>query len=147
MDVALYDTTPRDGAQGEGISLSVEDKLKITRLLDRLGVHYVEGGWPFSNPRDQSFFEQARNLGLQQARLTAFGSTRRAGISCQKDPNLQALVKTGLPTLCIFGKSWTFQVTDALGVSLQENLELIEQSVRYLKRHADQVIYEHGYAA
>jgi 2-isopropylmalate synthase len=142
MNVLIYDTTLRDGTQGEGIQMSVADKMTVARLLDDLGVAYIEGGWPFSNPRDQSFFEHCRQLRLQRARLTAFGSTRRPGISCEKDPNLQALVGTGLGTFCIFGKAWTFQVTDALGVSLGENLELIEQSVRYLKQHADQVIFD-----
>jgi 2-isopropylmalate synthase len=142
MSVLIYDTTLRDGTQGEGIQMSVADKMAVARLLDDLGVAYIEGGWPFSNPRDQSFFEQARQLRLGHARLTAFGSTRRAGISCEKDPNLQALLRTGLGTLCIFGKSWTFQVTEALGTSLEENLELIEQSVRYLKQRAEQVIFD-----
>ena len=142
MSVLIYDTTLRDGTQGEGVQMSVADKLTFAKLLDELGVAYIEGGWPFSNPRDEAFFEQARALELRQARLTAFGSTRRAGISCEKDPNLQALVRTGFQTFCIFGKSWTFQVTDALGVSLETNLELIEQSVRYLKQHAEQVIYD-----
>jgi len=140
--VILYDTTLRDGTQGEGVQLSVADKLQIAQLLDNMGVSYIEGGWPGSNPRDEAFFEEARKLGLDNAKLTAFGSTRRAGVACEDDANLQALLSASVPTLTIFGKSWRFQATDALRITPEENLELIEDSVRYLKSRVDEVLFD-----
>ncbi|MBI4918247.1 MAG: citramalate synthase, partial [Acidobacteria bacterium] len=150
--MSIYDTTLRDGAQGEGINFSVDDMLSITALLDDLGVAYVEGGWPGSNPRDEAFFARAVRLKLANVRLSAFGSTCRSGRSCDDDPNIQALLKAGVGTLTIFGKSSGFHVTHVLGISPTENLDLIEASVRYLKGHVDEVIFdaEHffdGYAA
>ncbi|MFI5308944.1 MAG: citramalate synthase, partial [Polyangiales bacterium] len=142
MKVVLYDTTLRDGTQGEGVQLSVADKLAITQLLDGLGISYIEGGHPGSNPRDETFFEAARALRLKNAKLVAFGSTRRAGIKCEQDANLQALLQAGVPCLTIFGKSWRFQATEALRISPEQNLELIEDSVRYLKQHVDEVIFD-----
>jgi 2-isopropylmalate synthase len=151
-NLVIYDTTLRDGTQAEGIQVSVADKIAITRLLDDLGVAYIEGGWPGSNPRDRAFFKQARKLELQSAKLTAFGSTRRSGIRCDQDNNLQELLHTELPTLTIVGKTWAFQATHALRISPEENLELIEDSVRYLKSRGVEVFFdaEHffdGYAA
>ncbi|MGD8862435.1 MAG: citramalate synthase [Myxococcales bacterium] len=140
--VVLYDTSLRDGTQGEGVQLSVGDKLAIAQLIDSLGARYIEGGWPGSNPRDEAFFEEARKLKLENARLAAFGSTRRAGIKCEHDPNLQALVRAEVPCLTIFGKSWAFQATEALRISPEENLELIEDSIRYLKARADEVVFD-----
>ncbi len=142
MTVVLYDTSLRDGTQGEGIQLSVSDKLMIAQLIDGLGISYIEGGHPGSNPRDESFFEQARRLKLNNAKLVAFGSTRRAGINCEQDANLQALLRAEVSCLTIFGKSWRFQATEALRISPEQNLELIEDSVRYLKQHVDEVIFD-----
>jgi 2-isopropylmalate synthase len=140
--IALYDTTLRDGTQAEEVAFSVEDKLRITEKLDELGIHYVEGGWPGSNPRDEEYFERARSLKLKTARVAAFGSTRRARLSPEEDPNLQALVAAEAPVVTIFGKSWDFHVREALRVSLEQNLELICDSVAYLKKNVDEVIYD-----
>jgi 2-isopropylmalate synthase len=142
MSVVLYDTSLRDGTQGEDVQLSVADKLTIAQLIDELGVSYIEGGWPGSNPRDQAFFDEARGLKLQHARLTAFGATRRSGIKCEQDANLQALLGAEVPCLTIFGKAWRFQATEVLRVSPEENLELIEDSVRYLKAHVAEVVFD-----
>ncbi|MFZ5590954.1 MAG: citramalate synthase [Bacillota bacterium] len=140
--VEIYDTTLRDGAQGEGISFSVEDKVKIALRLDALGVHYIEGGWPGSNPKDAEFFRRMRQQPLQQARLTAFGSTRRPGIPAHQDQNLQELVRSGVRTVTIFGKTWDFHVTHALQTTLPENLDMIAQSVAYLRQQGLEVIYD-----
>ena len=121
QSVQLYDTTLRDGTQGEGISLSVEDKLKIAQRLDKFGIDFIEGGWPGSNPKDIEFFERVRDLELTHAKISAFGSTRRAGIAPEDDANLAALIKSGAPVAAIFGKSRTFHVTDALRTTLEEN--------------------------
>jgi 2-isopropylmalate synthase len=131
--VLLYDTTLRDGTQGEGISLSVDDKLKITRLLDRLGVHYVEGGWPGSNPKDVEYFRRVRKLELEQARVAAFGSTCRVGSQPQEDTNIQALLEAETPVVTVVGKSSTLHVHDVLRTTLEENLRLIRESVAFLK--------------
>ncbi len=142
MPVVIYDTTLRDGTQGEGVQLSIQDKVTIAQLIDDLGISYIEGGWPGSNPRDEAFFEAARKLKLRHAKITAFGSTRRSGISCDMDPNLQALLRAEVPAITIFGKSWRFHVTEALRITAEENLELIEDSVRYLKARTGEVIYD-----
>ncbi len=133
--IELYDTTLRDGTQMEGISLSVEDKLKIARKLDELGVHYIEGGWPGSNPKDADFFARAGALGLKSARLAAFGSTRRAGGAAESDPNLRALVEARTPVVTIVGKAHDRHVTHILETTLEENLAMIADSIRYLKGH------------
>ncbi len=140
--VKIYDTTLRDGTQGEDVSFSVEDKLRIARALDELGVAYVEGGWPGSNPRDAAFFEAARREKLSHAQYAAFGSTRRTGVTAAEDPLLKALLAAATPVACIFGKSWGLHVKDALGVSLEENLALIFDTVRFLKQHFDEVVYD-----
>src|SRR5438874_13691527 len=119
--IRLFDTTLRDGSQAEGISFSPHDKLHIAQELDRLGVNYVEGGWPGSNPKDIQFFKEARKLKFKHARLTAFGSTRRKDIPASADTNLKAIASSGAPVACIFGKSWDMQVTHALRTSLEEN--------------------------
>lgn len=142
MGVVLYDTTLRDGTQREGISFSVDDKLKIARRLDRLGVAYIEGGWPGSNPKDMAFFERASELHLAQSTLVAFGSTRRAGVAVEQDANLQALVAANTPAVAIVGKSWDLHVHRVLNTSLEENLRLIGDSVRYLKARGREVIYD-----
>src|SRR5258706_11252474 len=122
--IKLFDTTLRDGSQAEGISFSTHDKIQIAQALDRLGIHYIEGGWPGSNPKDNQFFKEARNLNFQNANLVAFGSTRRKGIKAAKDPNLQAILETDPPVATIFGKSWDMQVTHALRTTMEENLAM-----------------------
>jgi len=130
--VELYDTTLRDGAQYEGISLSVEDKLAITAKLDQLGVHYIEGGWPGSNPKDAEFFERAKDLSLHNALLTAFGSTRRADISVKDDPQIATLLAAGTAVVTLVGKSWDLHVRHILETSLEENLAMIADSVAHV---------------
>ena len=131
--VQLYDTTLRDGAQSEGISFSVVDKLHIARKLDELGIHYIEGGWPGSNPKDAEFFQRVHELKLKNARVAVFGSTRRRGIKAEDDNNLTMLVKAGVKVATIVGKSSDLQVTHVLKATLEENLEMIADSVKYLK--------------
>ncbi len=142
MTIKLYDTTLRDGSQREGISFSVEDKLKIARQLDRLGMSYVEGGWPGSNPKDMAFFERVPDLRLERAVVTAFGSTRRAGTAIERDANIQALIAASTPAVAVFGKSWDLHVHHVLGTTLEENLRMIADSVRYLKAQGREVIYD-----
>jgi len=138
----LYDTTLRDGTQAEGISLSVEDKLKVTRLLDDLGVHYIEGGWPGSNPKDMAYFERVRDLDLKHAKITAFGSTCRVGVHPQDDANIQALMAAGTPVVTLVGKGWMLHVTDVLRATPEENLRMIHESVTYLKAQGKEVVYD-----
>ncbi|PYI56461.1 citramalate synthase [Paenibacillus flagellatus] len=140
--VIIFDTTLRDGTQGEGISLSVEDKLKIAQKLDQLGVHYIEGGWPGSNGKDIEFFHRAKELNLTHAKITAFGSTRRKDSKAETDPNLNRLVESGVSVATIFGKSWDFHVHTAIQTTLEENLNMIYDSVRYLKSQGLEVIYD-----
>lgn len=140
--VKIFDTTLRDGTQGEGISLSVEDKLKIAQKLDTLGVHYIEGGWPGSNSKDIEFFNRMNELKLQHAKITAFGSTRRKGIAPQDDMNLNRIIESGVQVATIFGKSWDFHVHTAIQTTLEENLAMIYDSVRYLKNSGLEVIYD-----
>jgi len=140
--VVIYDTTLRDGTQGEGISFSVEDKLRIARQLDRFGVDYIEGGWPGSNQKDETFFQRAAQMKWQHAKIAAFGSTRRAKNSVEVDPNIQALLRANTPVCTIFGKTWDLHVTYALQINLEQNLELIRDSVAYLKSHQREVIYD-----
>jgi len=142
MQIALFDTTLRDGTQSEGLSLSVEDKIKIARLLDGFGVRYIEGGYPGANPKDEEFFRRASELNLKQARLTAFGSTRRTGSTAATDANLQALVKAGTPAVAIFGKTWLLHVTDVLKTTPEDNLAMISDSVSFLKQHGLEVIFD-----
>ncbi len=142
MDVQLFDTTLRDGTQSEGLSLSVEDKLKIARLLDGFGIHFIEGGYPGSNPKDIEFFRRARQLGLKHAKLTAFGSTRRAGAKAEDDTNMRALIEAETPVVCIFGKSWLLHVVKVLGTTADENLAMIADSVRFLKSAGREVVYD-----
>ena len=140
--VAIYDTTLRDGSQREGISFSVADKLHITRLLDELGVDYIEGGWPGSNPKDAAYFDQVAELQLAHARITAFGSTRRKGIAPQDDANIQALIAAHTPVVTIVGKTSMLHVTDVLQTTGSENLRMIEDSLAYLKSLGKEVIYD-----
>ncbi len=138
----IYDTTLRDGSQGEGISLSLSDKLHIAERLDMLGVDYVEGGWPGSNPKDVAFFQAAAARTWRHARIYAFGSTRRPGISARTDANIQALVECRTAGVTIFGKTWTHHVTDVLQTTLDENLSMIADSVGYLRGQGLRVIYD-----
>ena len=140
--IELYDTTLRDGTQMEGISLSVKDKVKIAQKLDELGVHYIEGGWPGSNPKDAEFFQQAKSLGLRNAKLAAFGSTRHAGSSAESDPNLKALVEAGTSVCTIVGKASDLQATRVLETTTEENLAMIADSVRFLKASGKTVFYD-----
>ena len=133
MKIEVYDTTLRDGTQGEGINLSLSDKLRIAERLDALGVDYIEGGWPGSNPKDVAFFRAAANRTWRHARIYAFGSTRRPNVRPEDDANLQALVESGTHGVTIFGKSWTHHVTEVLQTTYEENLAMIAESVAYLR--------------
>lgn len=140
--VDIFDSTLRDGAQGEGISFSLEDKLRAVKLLDRLGVSYIEAGNPGSNPKDLEFFARVKDLDLKNSTLVAFGSTRRAGEKAEKDVNLNSLVSAGTSVVSIFGKTWDFQATKVLHVSLEENLEMIKDSVAFLKSAGKRVFFD-----
>jgi len=140
--VQLYDTTLRDGAQQEGISFSVEDKLKITAKLDELGIDFIEGGWPGSNPKDTEFFMKARGLSLTHATLVAFGSTRRSGCKVEEDANLQALLEAKTKVVTIVGKAWDKQVTQVLETTLEDNLNIITDSISYLKSKGLRVFFD-----
>ena len=140
--LTLYDTTLRDGTQGEGINFSVLDKLRIAEKLDAFGMHYIEGGWPGSNPKDAAFFDAARKHGFRQAKLAAFGSTRRAHVPVGEDPQIAGLLQAGTPVVTIFGKSWRLHVTEVLGIDPEENRAMIADSVRHLKNHGREVIYD-----
>ena len=140
--IFLYDTTLRDGTQGENVTFSAEEKLNIAMRLDDIGVHYIEGGWPGSNPRDVAFFELAKRVDFKQARLAAFGSTRKPGARPNEDKNLTALLEAQTPTVTIFGKSWDLHVEEVMNNTLQENLAMINDSVAYLKQQDREVIYD-----
>ena len=140
--VELYDTTLRDGAQTEGISYSVADKLKIAAQLDTLGIHYIEGGWPGSNPKDMEFFKQVKRQRLKWARVCAFGSTARAHLAPAKDANIKALLKSETEIVTLFGKSWNLHVKYVLKISPDENLKMISSSIKYLKDRGRKVIYD-----
>jgi 2-isopropylmalate synthase len=140
--ISLYDTTLRDGCQGEDVSLTLADKLRIAERLDEIGFDYIEGGWPGSNPRDEEFFREAKKLRLQHARITAFGMTRRAGSVAAKDLNLRKLVEAETPVITIFGKTWVLHVLEDLKISRDENLEVIHDSVDHLRRHTGEVIFD-----
>lgn len=143
MKVLLYDTTLRDGNQDRKISLSLADKVQIARILDHFGFDYIEGGWPNpSNPTDEEFFKLIKDVKLKHAKIAAFGSTRRPKILPENDPLLQALIKSEAPVKTIFGKSWDLHVTDVIRTTLEENLDMIESSVAYLKEHSEEVIYD-----
>ena len=141
-DVLIYDTTLRDGTQGEQINLSAEDKVRIAKRLDEMGIHYIEGGWPGSNPKDMRFFELARKIRFKNARLTAFGSTRKSHARPEDCPNLAALLKAETPAVAIVGKSWDLHATEILGVSLKENLAMIRDTVQYMKAKGKEVVYD-----
>lgn len=138
----IYDTTLRDGAQAEDVSFSVDDKVRIAQKLDELGVHFIEGGWPGANPRDIEFFRVIKGIPLLHAKIVAFGSTRKANETTDRDPNLQALLGAETQLITLFGKSWTLHVKDALGTTLEKNLELIRESIAYLLSKGRRVFYD-----
>ena len=140
--VFLYDTTLRDGTQGEGFQLSMLDKLRIAKRLDEFGVDYIEGGWPGSNPKDIEFFQEAAKLDLKHARLAAFGSTRRADLAVEEDPQVKLLLDAATPVVTIFGKSWELQVTEVLRTTVEENQAMIRDTCRHLKDHGREVVYD-----
>jgi 2-isopropylmalate synthase len=140
--IEIYDTTLRDGSQGEGVNFSVEDKCRVAEQLDAFGVDFIEGGWPGSNPRDLEFFERAHKLHLTHARIAAFGSTRRHTLTCETDPSIQALLQAQTPVVTIFGKSWLLHVKDALRLSPEANLEIVEDTVRYLAERVPYLVYD-----
>jgi len=140
--ITLYDTTLRDGSQREGLSFSLADKLKITEWLDRLGIDYVEGGWPGSNPKDRLYFERVADLRLSHAQVTAFGSTRRAGIATEDDAYVAALLDANTSVITVFGKSWLLHVTEVLQTTPEENLRMITETIAYLRENGRRVIYD-----
>ena len=140
--IQIYDTTLRDGTQSEGFTLSGHDKIRVAQRLDDLGIAFIEGGWPGSNPRDAEFFERARDLEWKTALIAAFGSTCRVKCGPEDDANLQALLDSQAPVCTIFGKTWTLHVTDVLLTTLEDNLRIIEQSVAYLRSAGRRVIYD-----
>lgn len=140
--IEIYDTTLRDGAQAEDVSFSAEDKVRIAQKLDELGVQYIEGGWPGANPKDIEFFRIIKAIPLRHATVVAFGSTRKAGNPVQKDPNIEALLAADTSIITLFGKTWNLHVTEALGISLQQNLELIGDSIAYLRSKNRRVFYD-----
>src|SRR5579864_7596950 len=142
MRIFTFDTTLRDGTQGEAVSLSADDKVLIAHKLDELGIDYIEGGWPGSNPKDKDFFARAKEMQFRHARLTAFGATRMARNKVEEDASVRALIEAETPVVCIFGKTWDLHVHRALGITEEENLELISDTVRYLKEHGKEVVYD-----
>src|SRR4026209_1676165 len=141
-EIEIYDTTLRDGTQGHGISFSVADKLRIAERLDAFGVHYVEGGWPGSNPRDIEFFAEAKHKTFRKARLAAFGSTRRKQVAAAADDQVQLLIDAATPVVTIFGKTSLLHVREVLQTTPEENLAMIADTVRFLKQHGRFVVYD-----
>jgi 2-isopropylmalate synthase len=140
--IKILDTTLRDGAQGEGIMYSLNDKIRIAEKLDEFGAHYIEGGWPGSNPKDAMFFEKMSKKHFKNSRIVAFGSTRRAGIKTEKDKNLQDILKSKVKTATIFGKSWMFHVKEILRTTPEENLKMIAESISFLKKNGLEVFFD-----
>jgi 2-isopropylmalate synthase len=140
--ICLYDTTLRDGSQSEDVTFTVEDKIRISHKLDELGMHYIEGGWPGSNPKDIDYFEKINNESFRQAKIVAFGSTRYPGNKAEDDPNLQQLVKAETQAVTIFGKSWDLHVREALSTNQDENLRMIFESLEFLKKHCSEVLFD-----
>ncbi|MCX6970801.1 MAG: citramalate synthase [Verrucomicrobia bacterium] len=140
--VTIYDTTLRDGTQGTGISFSVLDKIRVAEKLDSFGVDYIEGGWPGSNPRDVAFFAEAANRTWKHAKIAAFGSTRRGGVSVETDSQVRTLLEANTPVVTIVGKTWLLHVTEVLGVSPEENLAMIADTVAFLKKNGREVFYD-----
>ena len=142
QNVELYDTTLRDGTQSEDISLTTDDKVKIAHKLDELGIHYIEGGWPGSNPKDADFFEKIKSHTFETSRVTAFGSTCRAEVPPERDDNIQALLAAETSVITIFGKSWDIHPINAMNITLEQNLDIIYESIKYLKPRVDTLIYD-----
>ncbi len=140
--IYLYDTTLRDGSQGEGVSFTVQDKVRIAKRLDEVGIHYIEGGWPGSNPKDIAFFDAVRDLTFKNAKICAFGSTRRKKMKAAEDPLITQLADSGAPVVTIFGKSWLLHVREVLNATPEENVEMIADTVGYLKSRGLEVIYD-----
>jgi 2-isopropylmalate synthase len=140
--IRIYDTTLRDGSQAEDITFSLEDKIRIAQKLDELGIHYIEGGWPGSNPKDLQFFREIKSTFLSQTKVAAFGSTCRAGTSPKNDSNIRTLIEAGTNVITIFGKSWDIHLLEALNITLDQNLEIIRQSVRFLKDRVSEVLFD-----
>ncbi len=140
--IQIYDTTLRDGSQGEGVTFSLEDKLLISERLDSLGFDFIEGGYPLSNAKDYQYFQRVKAMKLRHARLCAFGMTRRRGLRCEEDPGMKALLESGASVITIVGKTHDFHVTEVLRVSLEENLAMIAESVRYLREQGREVLYD-----
>ncbi|NBT13807.1 MAG: citramalate synthase [Planctomycetia bacterium] len=140
--IEIYDTTLRDGSQGEGVNFSLEDKLAITRRLDEAGIDFIEGGYPLSNPKDAQYFERVRGLNLRHSRVCAFGMTRRRGMTAAADPGMRALIDAGTPVVTIVGKTSAFHVSEVLGVSREENLAMISDTVGYLTQAGREVFYD-----
>jgi 2-isopropylmalate synthase len=140
--IQIYDTTLRDGSQGEGVNFSLQDKLLITRRLDELGVDFIEGGYPLSNPKDFEYFQEVRKLELQHAKIAAFGMTRRKGVNAADDTCMKALIESQAPVITIVGKTWDLHVTDVLNTSLEENLQMIADSVTFCKSEGREVFYD-----
>ncbi|HOB64992.1 MAG TPA: citramalate synthase, partial [Clostridia bacterium] len=140
--IEIFDSSLRDGAQSEGISFSVQDKLNIVKALDDFGVAYIEAGNPGSNPKDIEFFEKARGLKLKHAKLCAFGSTRRKNLKVEDDPQVKSLLNAGTQTVVIFGKSWDLHIKEILGITKEENLSLVYDTVSYLKANGKEVIFD-----
>ena len=140
--VTIYDTTLRDGTQGTGISFSTLDKIRVAEKLDSFGVHYIEGGWPGSNPKDAAFFEEAAKRSWKNAKITAFGMTRRGKMKVEDDPQVKMLLDAKTPVVTVVGKTWALHVTEVFQVSLEENLAMIADTVAYLKQHGREVLYD-----
>ncbi|MCK5082688.1 MAG: citramalate synthase, partial [Candidatus Omnitrophica bacterium] len=140
--ITIYDTTLRDGSQTEGIAFTLNDKLKITEKLDEIGIHYIEGGWPGSNPKDKAYFKDVRKKKLKHARIVAFGSTRRAKTKVSDDINLREIVKSQTEVVTLFGKTWDLHVTDVIKTTLAENLKMIFDSINFLKKKKKKVFYD-----
>jgi 2-isopropylmalate synthase len=140
--IKIYDTTLRDGAQAEDIAFSVEDKIRIAGKLDELGIHYIEGGWPISNPKDLQFFREIKRVGLSHARIAAFGSTCKPHSPPEKDRNVQTLLETEAPVVTIFGKSWDVHPRDVMKIDLDENLDMISRTTEFVKKRVDEVVYD-----
>ncbi|MEO0446806.1 MAG: citramalate synthase, partial [Verrucomicrobiota bacterium] len=140
--IRLYDTTLRDGTQGTGISLSSHDKIRIAERLDEFGIHYIEGGWPGSNPKDVEFFEEAARMDWKTAKIAAFGSTRRADTKVTEDPQVALLLQAETPAITFFGKSWKLHVEEVLRTTTAENQLMIEETTAYLKDCGKEVVYD-----
>ena len=140
--VTVYDTTLRDGTQGTGISFSMQDKLRVAERLDNFGVHYIEGGWPGSNPKDVAFFAEAAKRTWKSAKITAFGMTRRGGVRVEDDTQVRQLLEAETPVITVVGKTWPLHVTEVFGVSLDENLAMIRDTIAHLKSRGREVFYD-----